>query len=201
MKIILIRHGESEANANRIHQGQTIDTGLSKKGKEQAKKVAKRLVNEKIEAVYSSDLKRAMETAKFIADSHNLKAIPDKRLREFDLGELIYFKDMWKKFGEHRKKESKKLGIAEYKVKNPRGESEWDHTRRIRSFLKELPNHKGTIAIVAHGGTNKIFIGKISKVRREDIYKIEQHNTCVNIIEKKGKKFEVILVNCSKHLE
>lgn len=82
MKIYLVRHGESIANAKGIHQGQKIDTSLSKKGLEQAKKIAERLKDENFETIYSSDLKRAYETAKEIAKFHKLKIIKDKRLRE-----------------------------------------------------------------------------------------------------------------------
>jgi broad specificity phosphatase PhoE len=82
MRLILIRHGESKANAKGIRQGQDLDSPLSRNGKRQAKKLAKRLKDEKIDAIYSSDLKRAKQTAKFIAKSHRLKIIFDKRLRE-----------------------------------------------------------------------------------------------------------------------
>ena len=82
MKIYLVRHGESIANAKGIHQGQKIDTSLSKKGLEQAKKIAERLKDENFEIIYSSDLKRAYETAKEIVKLHNLKIVKDRRLRE-----------------------------------------------------------------------------------------------------------------------
>ncbi len=84
-KIILVRHGESIANAKGISQGNRnkwMDTSLTKKGKEQAKKLAERLKEEKIEVIYSSDLKRAKETAEEINKFHNLKIKFDKRLRD-----------------------------------------------------------------------------------------------------------------------
>ena len=59
MKIYLVRHGESKANASGIHQGQKIDTSLSKNGLEQAKKIAERLKDENFEIIYSSDLRRS----------------------------------------------------------------------------------------------------------------------------------------------
>ena len=98
MKVILVRHCESIANSKGIHQGQRVDTSLSEKGKEQARKVARALKDEKIESIYSSDLKRAMETAQEIAKFHNIKVISDKRLREFDSGDFTHLKDRWEKF-------------------------------------------------------------------------------------------------------
>ena len=86
MNIILVRHAESEANRLGITQGQTIDTSLSKSGLRQAKQLAERLKDEKIDIIYSSDLKRAKETADEINRYHKLKIIFDRRLREMDYG-------------------------------------------------------------------------------------------------------------------
>jgi broad specificity phosphatase PhoE len=66
MKLIIVRHGESEANKKGIHQrrkDEWSDTSLSKDGIFQAKQVAERLKDEKIDGIYASDLKRAKETA------------------------------------------------------------------------------------------------------------------------------------------
>jgi broad specificity phosphatase PhoE len=95
MKIFLIRHAESEINAKKVYVGSKVDTGLSKKGKEQAKKIAERLKNEKIEAIYASDLKRAKETAEAIGKHHKIKIILDKRLREFDSGDFLEKYGSW----------------------------------------------------------------------------------------------------------
>lgn len=84
MRLILVRHAESEANAKGINQGQKIDTSLSDLGKKQANQVAQRLKEEKIDLIYSSDLKRAKETAEQINKFHKLKIIYDERLREKD---------------------------------------------------------------------------------------------------------------------
>lgn len=84
MRIVLIRHGESEANRLGIKQGKTIDTSLSELGRKQAGRVAERLKNEKIDLIYASNLKRARETAEAIAKHHNLNVIIDERLTEAD---------------------------------------------------------------------------------------------------------------------
>ena len=69
MRLILTRHGETIENKMGIIQGH-LPGKLSKLGKEQAKKLAKRLKNEKIDFIYSSDLARAADTAKEIAKFH-----------------------------------------------------------------------------------------------------------------------------------
>jgi len=172
MNIILVRHAESEANRLGILQGQKIDTSLSKRGLNQAKLVAKRLENEKISAIYASDLKRAMETAQEIAKFHNLKVRPDKRLREKN---------------------------------HHAGETQRQHEKRCLSFFKEVSKHKGNIIAVAHGGTNSIILAISTGNRKKgaELYNSlgEQKHTCINVIEKKGKKYYIRLINCAKHLK
>ena len=63
MKLIITRHGETIENVKGIAMG-SLPGNLSKKGKKQAKLVAKRLKNININAIYTSDLKRAYDTAK-----------------------------------------------------------------------------------------------------------------------------------------
>ena len=88
MKIIIIRHGETEENKKGIVQGQ-IPGHLSELGKEQAKKVAKRLSKEKINVIYSSDLDRAKNTAQEIAKFHKKTLFELKQeLRERNWGNL-----------------------------------------------------------------------------------------------------------------
>jgi len=86
MKLILVRHAQSKANARGIMQGQKIDWTLSELGRKQAKAVADYLKKEKIEAIYSSDLKRAKHTADEIAKHHKVNIILDKKLREANHG-------------------------------------------------------------------------------------------------------------------
>jgi broad specificity phosphatase PhoE len=87
-KILLIRHGETDWN--RIHrlQGGDSDTPLNALGIQQAESVALRLKSEKIEAVYSSPLQRALRTAQAIAAYHQLEVTTNPALKEIHVGEL-----------------------------------------------------------------------------------------------------------------
>jgi broad specificity phosphatase PhoE len=87
LHLMLVRHGESEWNAQRRYQGQS-DVPLSALGRQQAKLVAGRLAGVKIDVVYASDLGRAWETARLIAEKCGLKVIPEPRLRELKFGIL-----------------------------------------------------------------------------------------------------------------
>jgi len=85
-RILLVRHGETEDNRNRVFQGQK-GSGLNALGREQAGKLATRLSSTKITAVFASDLQRARETAEIVSAPHGLTVTTMKSLREVDVGE------------------------------------------------------------------------------------------------------------------
>ncbi len=84
MNIYVLRHGQTDYNEQGKFQGQ-IDIPINKKGIEQAKKTAKELSNIKFDLVFSSPLKRAMQTAKIVTNS---KIIVDNRIIERSFGKL-----------------------------------------------------------------------------------------------------------------
>ena len=85
MKLILIRHGETDLNKNGAFQG-TSDMVLSDKGREQVQRLGERMKQIKIDRIISSPKKRAVETAAAIAQHHNLGIEIDDRLQEVDFG-------------------------------------------------------------------------------------------------------------------
>lgn len=84
-KIYLVRHGESQWNIVKKIQGQK-DIPLTNRGIKQAHLIGNRLVGEKIDRIYSSDLERAYITAKIIGDKMGLKVVPMKEFREIAFG-------------------------------------------------------------------------------------------------------------------
>jgi alpha-ribazole phosphatase len=87
-KVILIRHGRTSWNQSSRIQGGNNDTVLDEEGERQCRFLADRLKKENIEAVYSSPLSRAMCTAQWIADTHDLDVIEEPAFREMDCGTL-----------------------------------------------------------------------------------------------------------------
>lgn len=85
MRLLLVRHGESEWNATGRLQGQA-DPPLSELGRHQAAHMSARLVDEKIDAIVASDLQRAMDTARALATAIQVDITPRVDLREVDLG-------------------------------------------------------------------------------------------------------------------
>ena len=85
VRILLARHGETLFNVQGRWQGQS-DSPLTERGLAQARELGRALSSEAIAAVYSSDLGRAMQTAREVAVPHGLTVCPDVRLREIETG-------------------------------------------------------------------------------------------------------------------
>jgi len=194
MRLILTRHGETVENKKKITQGH-LPGRLSAEGKRQAKKVAARLRNENINCIYSSDLARALDTAKIIAKHHKKAPLmPVKELRECDLKKWAGKK--WPITPKEKKMMARIYG---------RIESRASMRRRAKKILdkaySKFPN--GCVLFVGHNGINKALISVIMKKPTAYMSKIlSQHNTAVNIFEiKEDGKHKIHLLNCKKHLE
>ena len=85
LEILLIRHGETAWNTADIFRGR-VPIGLSEDGLKQAEKLAQYLNQKKINAVFCSPLKRALETAESVARLHQLSAQPVEGLTDLDFG-------------------------------------------------------------------------------------------------------------------
>ena len=87
VKVILVRHGETDWNRARRIQGGNSDTQLNQNGRQGAESLALRLKPEKIQAIYTSPLQRARETAQAIAQYHQLEVKIEPTLKEIEVGE------------------------------------------------------------------------------------------------------------------
>jgi len=196
MRLIITRHGETEENKLGVMMGHNPGT-LSKEGIEQAKKAALRLKDEKIDFIYSSDLKRASDTAKEIAKFHkDVPLIFTEELRERYLGEFQGRKPS--DFGIDPK--NFKATIVEPK----NGEKMQDLFNRAQKFLQNIlkKHQKDTVCLVSHNGFNKALIAVITNKKAEDIISIDnQHNTSINVFEiNKNKEYKVLVSNSIDHL-
>ncbi len=100
--VLLIRHGESAANRDDMFAGH-YDAELLPRGFEQAAASAKYIKeNYKVDRVYASDLQRAYNTGKCVADAFGLDVTPDASFREIDAGhwDAVTFDDIYKKYPE-----------------------------------------------------------------------------------------------------
>lgn len=161
--------------------------------------------NEDIEAIYSSDLSRAKNTAFAIAALHGLNVVSDKRLREFNSGEKISSmnrSERWEWWDKEKRRQAKEKGVDPKEIKTPGGESEKDFYDRLENFLNDVKSkYKGTVVIVAHGGANKVMLCLLGYCSSEKSWEVMQKNTCVNELEVEEGKLKAVKINCLKHLE
>lgn len=185
MKIFLIRHGETSANVEKKFAG-FLDVPLNERGKEQAKVVSDKLKNEKIDAIYSSDLSRAFETAKSIASVHpvEIQSVPDLRELNFGLWEGKSYLDLQ---GEHS--EDLKKWIEDYEsFVIPEGESVLMLYQRVSEFFDKMKEKHGensnqTVLLVAHGGVIQALLSHISYQNISGYWKFSIDNCGVNLVE------------------
>ncbi len=174
-EIILARHGETEWNVEEIFRGR-IDIELNETGIKQAQLLAEYLCDVKIEAVYSSPLKRALRTAETIADCHQLKVEIAPGLIDLDFGE-------WQGLP-LKKVKDKYPGLYEEwinspdKVKIPAGENLNDVRERAIGVIDEvLVKHRGTVVLVSHRVVNKVSICALLGLDNSHFWNIRQ-DTC-----------------------
>jgi broad specificity phosphatase PhoE len=188
MKLFLTRHGETVENVTGIIQGH-LPGQLSQKGYKQAKKLAARLKYIKFDVIYSSDLKRASDTAKEILKFH--KKTPfylTKNLRERNLGKYQGMKNCEISWGEVNE------GIETFN----------EMRERANSFLNQVyQKHFGqTVLFVAHGGINCQLLSIVSGEKSKLIFDTKHpKNTSIYIIDfDENSKGRIILNNCTEHL-
>lgn len=189
MKLILTRHGETIENQQGILQGH-IPGRLSKRGIQQAKKLALRLKDEKIDYIYSSDLSRSADTAKEIAKYHPKSPIYFVgELRECNLGKYEGMK--WEKM--------------DWNARPKEIESRKNMQKRVKKLFDLVYNKypKATVLFVGHAGINLALMTVILNKSIDYMDKFySQPNTAISIFEiKKDKNHVVHLMNCIKHLE
>jgi broad specificity phosphatase PhoE len=145
-KIYFIRHGQSEANVKKCFAGQKEDSPLTDLGREQATQAALDLLKNKIKVdrIISSPLIRARKTAEIIIKQAklDLKLEIDKRLAEYDVGELAGTS-------------YRQISSAEM-VRAKGAEDPQKFKKRVQDFLDDLEQGKENVLIVSHAGVGRM---------------------------------------------
>jgi broad specificity phosphatase PhoE len=135
-ELLLVRHGETDWNAEGRLQGHT-DRPLNEYGRRQAQRLADELAGEELEAIYSSDLARARETAEIVGERLGLPVVLDPDLREKNWG-------TWEG-----------LTPVERDTVELVGESTEEHAARTLGALRRIAERhpEGRVLVVTHGGS------------------------------------------------
>ena len=139
--LLLVRHGETDWNRELRIQGSS-DTDLNETGRAQARELAQELAEERLDAVYSSDLRRARETAELVTAGRGLDVRLDSALRERSFGswEGLTREQIVERFGEHARHD----GESDEQVRERMLEA-------VRRIAAEHPHEE--VLVVSHGGS------------------------------------------------
>jgi len=199
-RLILIRHGESTWNRERRIQGQ-LDPPLSEQGHEQARRVAGRLARRQVEALYTSDLLRASQTADAIASALGVEAKPMKELREIFLGdwEGLHTDELAQRFPDawHAWTREPSWDVV------PRGEGASAFETRVASALEHLfeAHSHGDAIVVTHGGVIQIALHSVVGRPSHGLFPFRISNGSVSIVERRNSRMVIATVNDTSHLE
>ncbi|MDP2167581.1 MAG: histidine phosphatase family protein [Thermodesulfovibrionales bacterium] len=192
--LYLVRHGQTEGGTVKRYKG-SIDVPLSQTGIEQVKAVSA-LINSlaggtgnpgnqgSLKAVYASGLKRAQRSAELIAAAHGLMpvVIPGLKERSFGKWEGMSFDEVMQSHPD----EFEAWAKDPLRFSPVGGESTLEVKDRVQKALDEiLCRHESgdAIAVVAHGGVNRVMLCGLLGMPLENIFRIEQDFACLNIIE------------------
>jgi probable phosphoglycerate mutase len=150
-EVVVVRHGETDWNVEGRIQGHR-ESELNARGRMQAEAVGAWFREAEVDAIYSSDLKRTMDTAREIAAVLRLEIVEDKRLREWKLGVLET-----RLVEEVRASESEAVRIYNERDVDavvPGGESVRQRYARATGCLKEITERHpdAVVVVVTHGG-------------------------------------------------
>ncbi|MCH4166300.1 MAG: histidine phosphatase family protein [Megasphaera sp.] len=201
VRIILIRHGETQWNIEGRYQGQE-DTHLSERGLAQGHMVAEGLKEIPIDAAVSSPLERSFMTCDFCAGLHHLSVEKDERLLEINHGD-------WE--GRLADEIEAKYPTAFHQwhtqpqlvtMPGRGGESLEDVRKRARAAFDDYAvKYEGkTVLVAAHDAVNKVVICDVLGLDMSHFWQIKQDNTCINVLECQQGQWRLVLLNSTNHM-
>lgn len=198
--IYLVRHGQTHWNIKGKTQGHG-NSDLTEKGIAQAKDLAGSMAKEKVDYIYSSDLGRAVETAEIIADKFDLDVTKTEALREMGFGkwEGLLINEILEDYADVYKTWRNEPHLVEI----PGGETLHLIKERTDKFLQEInEKHDGKhIVLVTHSVTARVILLSCLNSGMENIYRINQGNTALNVIEFRDYGPVVIKMNDTSHIK
>ena len=197
--IYIVRHGQTEWNLLGKTQGHG-NSDLTPKGIEQAELLADSMTKYPIDYIYSSDLGRAYQTAEIIGNKLNIEVEKTEALREMNFGtwEGRIIKDIIEEDPELYKMWRNEPHLA----KIPQGETLSQIKERTDAFIKEInEKYDGKhIVLVTHSLCARIMLLSFLESDVKNIYRINQANTALNIIELRDYGPVVMKMNDTTHI-
>lgn len=175
MKLYVARHGETQWNAENKICGRT-DIPLNERGMEQAKLLAERMANEKVDLIIASTMIRARQTAAAVSDKMCIPVLTDSRLIEQNFG--IYE-------GKDRKTPDFLNNKRQFAYRYPGGESMMDVAYRVYGFLDEIKEkyRNQNVLVVCHGGVCRVIRTYFEDMTNEEYFHYSEENANARVYE------------------
>jgi len=201
MRLILVRHGETEHNRTHLALGRA-DVPLNNTGLRQAAALEFALAEESIAAIYSSPLQRALETAKRIAAPHDLDVIIEERLIEMDIGELegLTGAEMVRQHPDLMENWGGPKGVT-YRMPGS-NETLTDVQVRARQAVEEmLARHPDeTVVAVTHNFVILATLAWLLTIELAEFRRLRHSVAAISSVEMASGRVQVITLNDTSHL-
>lgn len=199
-RIYLIRHGETEWNKQGRLQGNS-NVKLSPEGIRQAQLLAEHSPFQHIDAIYSSDLVRAVDTAKILAEKFNLEVqtLPELRETNFGYWEGKSIADLAEIYPD----DFGKFFTAPEKCRPPHGETFLECQDRVMNAMNKIvaAHDNKKILVVSHGAVIRLILCAALGMPINKMWAISQFNVALNILRFDDLNITVELMNSTAHLK
>ncbi|MFC1916627.1 histidine phosphatase family protein [Chloroflexota bacterium] len=198
-KLLLVRHGITEFNSTRRFAGHS-DVEMNATGYKQVESLRDRLANEKIDAIYSSDLRRALVTAEIISAGREVDIITCPELREINYGDAegLTFGEIGRLYPEL----AESITNFSLQIEFPGGENFEEFIARTTAFVDRLNKHtpEETILIVSHSGPVKVLVCHLLGIDQSHWRKFRLDNASLSIVDTYPRGVIINLLNDISHL-
>ena len=190
LRLILVRHGQTDANLHHVLQGQS-DGLLNATGLQQAEALARELKSVPINRIFSSPLRRAKATAAAIARYHNLQVKTEDLLREWNCGLLDGVP------AEVFRKELQRFAGPLSSFRPEGGETLLEVRQRADEFLRRLvaEGRDQTVLVCTHGDFMRALISLLQQIDLEQASGIFFENASYSILELEDGRWNPVALN------
>lgn len=199
-RLLLVRHGITEFNSTRRFAGYS-DVEMSAVGLRQVEKLRDRLAGEKIDVVYSSDLKRAMVTAEVICSDRQVDIVACPELREVNYGEVegLTYPEIRQRYPEV----AESVANFTLRLNFPGGESFEEFIERVSKFADRLNRHapSETVLVVSHSGPLRTLVCALMGIAHTCWWQLRFDNASLSIVDTYPRGAILSLLNETSHLK
>jgi len=190
MKLYLVRHGEAEGSAGRAVGH--LDLPLSAAGARDVETLAATWRGPAPGRIFTSDLRRAVESARILGARLGAEPVVDARLREVSFGD--WDGRAWDDVYESDHERFEAWSERWWDLAPPGGESFADLSRRVLAWFRELPGEE-TILAVAHGGSIRALLAELLAIPPERAFNLELAPARVSALEVRGGACELLFLD------